>query len=322
MQGIERVVKWCFLVALSGIFFTAPAMAQDFPKEPITLITWSSIGGGGDILGRYLQEPLGKAAGVPIIILNKPGGSGAVAMEYVHKLKPDGYQLLIATTSGITSPLATGGRISVADFKSVIRIQNDPEVMMVRADSPFKTAKDVIAAAKAKPGSIKFAGSSVGQVDSMLVYELCQMNGIQFTYVPFGGGGEAMTALLGGHVDVLFGNPSEVFASVEAGQIRLIAIATKERNKDMPDVPTLKEQGMDLEYVLWRGISAPPGTPDDRVKKLNNLIKKACESPAFQDYTKKSKLMEGYLTAADFDASIKREYNKFKELIGKMGIKK
>ena len=241
MLRIMKLFNVCVMVLVAGVLTVTTAPAADFPSETITLVTWSSAGGGGDVLGRHLQGPLSKVAKVPVVIVNKPGGSGAVAMEYAEKMKPDGYHLLIVTASGVMTPHIAGTRLSVADFKGVVRVQMDPEVMMVKADSPYKTAKDVIEAKKANPGTIKFSGGFLGNIDSLLCYQIFKAAGIEkFDYVPYsGGGGEAMTALLGGHVQVLFGNPSEVAPQVEAGQIRLVGVATAERLEGLPDVELL-----------------------------------------------------------------------------------
>jgi putative tricarboxylic transport membrane protein len=123
-----------------GIFMGTAAMAQDFPNQPIRIVTWSSVGGGGDVLARQLQGPLSEAAGVAVNVVNKPGGSGAVAMEYLSSQASDGYTVLVGTASGVITPHTTGSNFSLADFKGVIRIQLDPEVLMVRSDSPCKVS--------------------------------------------------------------------------------------------------------------------------------------------------------------------------------------
>ncbi|MDF1592491.1 MAG: tripartite tricarboxylate transporter substrate binding protein [Desulfobacterales bacterium] len=319
MKGMNLLV----VLLVVGVFVVTPASVKAFPNKPISLVTWSSPGGGGDVLGRNLQRPLSKIAGQRVIIVNKPGGSGAVAMEYAEKMKPDGHQLLIVTLSGIITPHVAGTRLSVADFKGLIRVQLDPEVLMVRGDSPYKNAKDAIEAKKADPGGIKFAGAFLGNLDSLLCYQLFKAAGIEkYDYVPFSGGGEAMTALLGGHVQVLFGNPSEVAPQVESGQIRLISIATPERLPGLPNVPTLKEQGYDIEGVLWRGIVAPPGTPDDRIMIMNQLVKTAMQDPEFVKYTERSQLSDGYLTPEQFHNNNQKQYKAYGEIIEKMGIRK
>ena len=324
MLRITKHINLCILILVAGVFAVSPVLAADFPSKTITLVTWSSAGGGGDVLGRNLQRPLSKVAGVNVVVLNKPGGSGAVAMEYAEKMKPDGYHLLIVTASGVMTPHIASTCLSVADFKGVVRVQKDPSVVMVRADSPFKTTKDALEAKKANPGAIKFSGGFLGNIDSLLCYQLFKAAGIEkFDYVPYGGGGgEALTALLGGHVQVGIGNPSEVAPQVEAGQIRLIGVGTPERLPGMPELPTLREQGYDLIAVLWRGIVVPKGTADDKVMKLNQMIKQAMQDPAWLKYMKKSQLSDGYMTPSDFDVSIKEQYKTYGKIISTMGVKK
>ena len=302
-----------------GIFAGTAAMAEDFPNKPIRIVTWSSVGGGGDVLARQLQAPLIEAAGVAVNVVNKPGGSGAVAMEYLSSQAADGYTVLVGTASGVITPHTTGSNFSLADFKGVIRIQMDPEVLMVRSDSPWNNVSDVIADAKANAGSVKWGGAFLGSLDSVLAYQIAAASGTEFSYVPFEGGGDAMTALLGGHVPVLIGSPSEVAAQVEAGKIRLIAVATPERLESLPDLPTLREAGLDLTAVLWRGVVAPKDTPDAMVEKLHGFLKEASQSGSFLKYMTDGKILDGYLSAADYDQSIQAEFNTYGEIVAKMG---
>jgi tripartite-type tricarboxylate transporter receptor subunit TctC len=304
-----------------GIFMGTAAMAQDFPNQPIRIVTWSSVGGGGDVLARQLQGPLSEAAGVAVNVVNKPGGSGAVAMEYLSSQAADGYTVLVGTASGVITPHTTGSNFSLADFKGVIRLQLDPEVLMVRSDSPWNTVSDVVAAAKADPGSVKWGGAFLGSLDSILAYQIAAASGIEFSYVPFEGGGDAMIALLGGHVPVLIGSPSEVAAQVEAGKIRLIAVATPERLESLPDLPTLHDGGLDLTAVLWRGVVAPKDTADAIVEKLHGFLGEASQSDSFLKYMTDGKILDGYLSAADYDQSIQAEFSIYGEIVAKMGVK-
>ena len=303
-----------------GIFAGTAAMAEDFPNKPIRIVTWSSVGGGGDVLARQLQAPLIEAAGVAVNVVNKPGGSGAVAMEYLSSQAADGYTVLVGTASGVITPHTTGSNFSLADFKGVIRIQLDPEVLMVRSDSPWNTVSDVVAAAMADPGSVKWGGAFLGSLDSILAYQIAAASGIEFSYVPFEGGGDAMIALLGGHVPVLIGSPSEVAAQVEAGKIRLIAVATPERLESLPDLPTLRDGGLDLTAVLWRGVVAPKDTPDAMVEKLHGFLKEASQSDSFLKYMTDGKILDGYLSAADYDQSIQAEFSTYGEIVARMGV--
>ncbi len=322
MKRITTMIGEALLGLALSMLVGVSAFAQDFPNKPIRIATWSSVGGGGDVLARQLQEPFSKAAGVPVNVVNKPGGSGAVAMEYLSKQAPDGYTVLVGTASGVITPHTTGSTFSLANFKGVIRLQMDPEVVMVRSDSPWKNVSDVIKAAKADPGSVKWGGAFLGSLDSVLAYQISAAGGIEFSYVPFEGGGDAMTALLGGHVPVLIGSPSEVAAQVEAGKIRLISVATPERLASLPDVSTLREEGMDLTAVLWRGVVAPKDTPDPIVEKLHGFLKEASQSASFRKYMTDGKILDGYLSAAEYNRSIKKEFTTYGEIVSEMGVKK
>ena len=304
-----------------GNFAGTAAMAEDFPNKPIRIVTWSSVGGGGDVLARQLQGPLSEAAGVAVNVVNKPGGSGAVAMEYLSSQTADGYTVLVGTASGVITPHTTGSNFSLADFKGVIRIQMDPEVLMVRSDSPWNDVSDVIADAKANAGSVKWGGAFLGSLDSVLAYQIAAASETEFSYVPFEGGGDAMIALLGGHVPVLIGSPSEVAAQVEAGKIRLIAVATPERLESLPDLPTLRDGGLDLTAVLWRGVVAPKDTPDAIVETLHGFLKEASQSDSFLKYMTDGKILDGYQSAADYDQSIQAEFSTYGEIVAKMGAK-
>ncbi|HEX7127602.1 MAG TPA: tripartite tricarboxylate transporter substrate binding protein [Thermodesulfobacteriota bacterium] len=300
----------------------APAAAAEFPSAPIRLVTWSSVGGGGDVLARQLAEPLSKHARVPVVVVNRPGGGGATAMEYVSSQPADGYTLLVGTASGVITPHVAGSRYSLADFKPVIRIQTDPEAFLVRADAPWKTLEDVLGAAKAQPSEVKFGGAFLGSLDSLLTYEVFRKNDLRFSYVPFDGGAEAMTALLGGHVAVLMTSLSEVTPQVEAGKVRIVGIASPERLKTYPDVPTLKEMGMDVVGEIWRGLVAPKDTPDDVVKKLHDLVQEAIKEPSFVKYTEEAKLLPGYLPPQAFGESIRAEFTAYGNLVKEMGVRK
>ncbi len=306
------------ILSFALIFVWIPAFCADYPNKTIRIGTWSSVGGGGDVLARQLQGPLSEAAGVPVNVVNKPGGSGAVAMEWLSKQNPDGYTVLVGTASGVISPHTTGAKFNLSHFKGVIRAQMDPEVIMVRADSPWQTVNDVINSAKANPGSVKWGGAFLGSLDSVLAYQIASANNIKFSYVPFEGGGDAMIALLGGHVPVLIGSPSEVAGQIQAGKIRLIAVATAKRLNSMPNLPTLREAGMNLTAVLWRGVVAPKDTPDSIVNILSDHLKTAIYSPSFVKYMTDGQILDGYQSASEFDVSIQKEFNSYGEIIKEM----
>ncbi len=320
MRRFTRLVG--ALAGLAWLVGAGAAAAQDYPTKTIRIISWSSVGGGGDVFGRQLAEPLSRLAKVPVVVVNRPGGGGAVAMEYTSTQPADGYTLLVATASGVVTPHVAGTRLSIADFKAVSRVQTEPEVIGVRADSPWKSVVDLVKAAKAKPGSVKVGGAFLGTLDSLVAYQVLTMNGLPFEYVPFDGGGEVMTALLGGHVHAILGNPSEMAGQIDAGKVRLLGAAALDRVDAFPTVPTLIEQGMQIVGEQWRGIVAPRDTPDAVVKKLDALIREAMKDPAFQKWQKDARMSNGYQGPADYQRTVAREFKLYGDIVAKMGAGK
>jgi tripartite-type tricarboxylate transporter receptor subunit TctC len=309
------------LIGLLAFGLAPIAQAADFPSNPIRLVTWSSVGGGGDVLARQLAEPLAKYAKVPVVVVNRSGGGGATAMEYLATQPADGYTVLVGTASGVVTPHVAGSRLSLADFKPVIRIQTDPEAFLVRAEAPWKTLKDVLTEAREKPGSVKFGGAFLGSLDSLITYQVLQKNGIRFQYVPFDGGAEAMTSLLGGHIGVLMTSLSEVTPQVQAGKVRIVGVASAARLPAYADVPTLKELGMDVVAEIWRGLVVPKETPDAVVQKLHDLVQQAMKEPSFVRYTEDAKLMPGYMPPQQFGQSIRTEFDHYGSLVREMGVR-
>lgn len=318
MKRVASVVAGLVL----ALGFAGGAAAAEYPANPIRLVTWSGPGGGGDVLARQLAEPLGKVAKVPVAVVNRTGGGGATAMEYISTLPGDGYTLLVGTASGVVTPHVAGTRLSLADFKPVIRIQTDPEAFLVRADAPWKTLRDLLAEAKAKPGTVKFGGGFLGNVDSLLTYQVLQKNGIRFQYVPFDAGAEFITALLGGHLSVIATSLSEVTPQIEAGKMRVIAVAAPSRLAAYPDVPTVREQGTDVVAEIWRGLVAPKDTPDAVVQKLHDLVQQAMKEPSFVKYTEEAKLLPGYMSPQEFGQVIRTDFAAYGQVVREMGVGK
>jgi tripartite-type tricarboxylate transporter receptor subunit TctC len=182
--------------------------------------------------------------------------------------------------------------------------------------------KDVLADAKAKPGSVKFGGGFLGNLDSLITYRVLQQNGLRFQYVPFDGGSEFMTALLGGHLGVVTTSLSEVMPQIEAGKVRIVGMAAPSRLAAYPDVPTLKEQGIDVSGEIWRGLVVAKDTPDAIVQKLHDLVAQAIKEPSFEKYTRQAKLLPGYLPSQEFGQVIRTEFASYGQLVREMGIKK
>ena len=275
---------------LLAVVLVAPAVAaaEDFPTRPITLVAPFPPGGVADLTARPVAAAMEKVLKNPVGVVNKTGAAGAVGMQFVATSKPDGYTLLLALSSISIIPEADKifGRqpaFTVDQFAPVALISADPTILVVRAESPWKTAKEFIEDAKKRPGQISFSSSGVYGTLHMAMELLSHAAGIKMRHVPFGGAGPALNAILGGHVDALASGPSVVIPQIKAGKLRALAGWGDKRVASLPDVPTFKELGYpDAEFYIWAGVFAPKATPEPVQAKLRDAVKAAVAEPEFK----------------------------------------
>jgi len=294
--------------------------AADFPNKPITIIVNTNPGSSVDVMARTVAKIAEKYLGQPVVVDNKPGGDGAVAMGYVLNQPNDGYMLWAGTKTLVSALNTTLTHYSVDDFQPVIRIQDDPFALGVRTDSPFMDLKDVIAYAKDNPGKIKIGGFGAASSHTIAAYDLMYRAGIEMTWVPFDSGGDGITNVLGGHIDISHSNPSSFRQFVESGDLRMLAVAANERLPDFPDVPTYKEQGIDMVDSQWRGLFVKGGTPEAIVNKLHDALKRTIEDPEFLEYMATSNQFDGYMNPEEFKAAIVAEYEAAKKVVEQVGL--
>ncbi len=257
-----------------------------YPSKNITFVVWSSAGSPLDVFMRQLAQAASKELGQNIVVENRTGGSGAVAMSYVQSLPADGYTIL-STTGSMTFTMAEGkAPFKADDFQMLMTAQAEPSAIAVLSDSPLKTLEDFVKAMKEKPGKLSIGGYASGGFHNFVMHRFKKAAGFEATWVPFEGGNDALTALLGKHLDVAFLTPSTALSQIQQGKVRLLAISTPERSPNFPDVPTFKEKGYDVVEMLWRGVMAKKGIPDDVIKTLNDAFTKAMDSPEFKKYMK------------------------------------
>jgi tripartite-type tricarboxylate transporter receptor subunit TctC len=269
----------CLLIA--GVI--APASAQEdpakYPTRPIHIIVGFAAGGGNDIIARIFGQKLSESLGQPVIIENKPGGGAIVATEYVAKAAPDGYTLLMSA-SGLSINPAVYAKLpydAVNDFVAVSELGSFPLIMIVAASSPIKTVADLVAYAKANPDKTNYASSSAS---FQLVTELFkQKTGAPMQVIPYKSANESVLAVISGQVTTTIADAGPVVSQVKSGTARALAVATPKRIDDLPDVPTLKEAGADVDAVLWSGIFAPKATPSAIVKKLEGELMRIARLP-------------------------------------------
>jgi len=263
-------------LAMVGV---AAAGTAGFPNKRITYNICFNPGGESDITARFQEQPLKKVLGVDIAINYKIGGGGALCWADLIKTKPDGYTIAGHNLPHtVLQPLEMGNAgYNTLDLKQIYFFESTPNLLLVRTDSPFKTLKDFVEHAKKTPGAVTVGGSGTSSANDLGTTMLNKAADIQLTYVPFGGTGSAVPALLGGHVTALMSYST--MGIQYAGKFRALAIASEERMDVLSDVPTFKEQGYDVVEGAYRGVAAPPGTPDDVVKILADAFEKVHKDP-------------------------------------------
>lgn len=266
------------------------AFAQDaYPSRTITVVSPFPPGGVSDTITRPLVAALETVFKQPVVLENKSGAAGAVGAQFVAAAKPDGYTLLthIVSISGFAAVDKLFGRqpkFTNADFIPLARIVADPIVMIVNNDLPYKTLKDLIADAKANPDKLIYSSSGLYGASHIPTVLFAKSAGdLQMRHLPANGGGPAVTAVLGGNVNFFMSPTSIALPHIRAGKVRPLAVSSAKRIKTLPDVPTFKEQGYDLEYYFWVGIFAPKGTPAPIINTLRDGLNKAAHSKQFLD---------------------------------------
>ena len=294
------------------------ALAQDFPARPVTLIIPMGSGGSHDLTARAVTSVAPDYLGQPIIIQLKPGGGGAIGSEMVSKAAPDGYTLLFGGPGWSTTLPAIEGRSrGPDDLLAVCRINYSPTIIVARSDLPFKTFKEMIEWAKANPDKLIFANTGPwGQAD--LSWKLIvKQTGIKTKIVPYDGGGPAVLALLGGHADLNGGLSATLLPHIKSGKFRALVVLDNKRDNDLPDVPTAKEEGVNVVNLMWRGVLAPKGTPPPIIDKLAMAFKKMAEDNTVKTMIKRFGDDIYYLGPDEFSKVWREEYEAHKE-IGKL----
>jgi putative tricarboxylic transport membrane protein len=324
--GMTRIRSTC-AAALAALATFVPAISHaDWkPTKPVEVIVHTGPGGGSDLLARAVVTMLEQEKLVPVRmqVVNKPGGGGAVAAAAVAERKDDPNTIAFVTSVWLAGPLtAKEQKITVFDLKPIAQLLREPAVFAVRADSPYKTLKDFIEAAKAHPGQLKQSGGSITSRDNIVREQLQHATGAKWAYVSFPGGGERLAALLGGHVDIMVIEPQEAGENVRAGKLRVLAQVSESRLPRWADVPTLKEAGYDIHPTPQiRGVVAPPQMPADAVKYWIDTFDKLHRSAAWKKYVDDNELEDAFVPGAAFRKSMEQTSKELREQFVKAGIK-
>lgn len=317
-----------FIHSLAALAATPalPAMAQApagaWPQRPIELIVPFAAGGGTDVLARALAEVARKHLPQDLIVLNRAGASGAVGWTELANARPDGYKIGIITVELTMIPHMGLTKISSDAVLPVARLNADPATIAVRADSPYRSIEELIAAARKDEAAVRIGNAGPGSLGHLAAAALQDKAGVKFNHAPYRGANPAVLDLLGGHIEAVAVTPVEVATYVAAGKIRPLAIMAEQRiQAGWEAVPTLKERGIDLLIGGWRGLAVPRNTPDAVVQTLRKAMALTLKDPALRETMAKQNMGEGYLDQPEFKAVIDRDNAVFKQLVDKLGIK-
>jgi len=329
-HALRRIHPRVVLLVLAlawGAGGAAPAAAWE-PTKPIEFIVPAGTGGGADVMARLISPLVEKhkLSPKPLVVINKSGGAGAEGFLHVKGKKGDSHTIIITLSNLFTTPLHTGVPFNWKDLTPLGRLALDEFILWVNAETPYKTAKEYIAAVKEKPTTFKMGGTGSAQEDQIITIQLEQALGLKFIYVPFKGGGEVCANLVGKHVDSTVNNPAECRGHWKANRVRPLAVFDSARltwATGWGDIPTAKEAiGTDIQYLMLRGIFGPPDMPKEAVDFYQGMLKKVYDSPEFQKYLLDNALKPSWLTGADYVKWLGETESVHKDLMQKGGLLK
>ena len=304
---MKSQVRRTLLVAVTAASLAAaigPVMAAEaFPTKPIEFVAHTSPGGGTDLFARTITDLLAKQKifSQPYVNGNRPGGSGAVAYNYIKGKRGDPHFVLTVATGTFTSALARPAMgFGLEEFTPISLFAQDPQAIAVRAESKFKSFKDILDTAKREPNTITAAIASATGSGRIALYLIERETGAKFKYVSFKSGGDAVLSVLGGHVDITPENMSEMLPLVEAKKMRVLSVTGERRFAQAPDVPTLKEQGYNIIAATGRGFAMPGGVPKEAAAAMEAGLKRVHDSAAYKEYAEKNMFEDKYLGSAEF----------------------
>jgi tripartite-type tricarboxylate transporter receptor subunit TctC len=273
-------------LCMALLFAAGAVSAQAYPSRPIRLIVPFPAGGGTDIIAREVANKVSTTQGWTIVVENRPGSGGNLGVDAAAKAAPDGYTLVLGQTSNLAINPTLYAKLPYnpeKDLTPVGLVASAPLVLVVAANSPYKTLADVVAAAKAKPQALNYASSGSGTVAHLATEQFQKIAGVQFTHVPYKGAAQGATDLVGGQIEMYMSSVPTLIGHIRNGKMRALAVTSLKRTDDLPEVPTMAEAGYKgFEAVTWFGVAGPAGMPKDAVGKLNAAFNKAVESPDVQ----------------------------------------
>ena len=316
---MRRLLAWVLLA------FPVFSFSQDkYPSRPVTFVAPFPPGGSIELIGRPLAASLEKTLKQPVLFTNRVGAAGAVGTSYVASSEPDGYRILFNISSIVVVPEADKifdrkPAYTMDQLLPVARVNADANVLLVRAESPWKSLRELIDEAKRKPGQLSYSSSGVYGSTHVPAEMFTQAAGIPMRHVPFAGGGPATNALLGGHVDIHIQNVPGSMAHIRSGKLRPLAVTSARRADALPGVPTMKELGVDVDYGVWHGVFVAAKTPPEVVKVIRDAVRVAVADPDFTGALQKISAAVAYLDLPEFQKFVADETRAMAAVVKKIG---
>ncbi len=315
MKKIWMIVFFPLILVFGGL-----SGAASYPQKTVTLVVPYAAGGGTDILARIIAYVAPKYLGQKMVVEIRAGSGGAIGANFIAHASPDGYNLLLgAPGCNSIMPQMQNVGYTGKDFLPVAKIAKDVIMLVVKSDSPYKSFDDFLAAAK--KGDVNYGSAGPGSGIHLATAAAFSKAGVKITYVPYKGGGPALTALLGGHIQSQADHPQVFLPHIKAGTLRPLVVYEPSRDPAFPDVPTLKEKGIPVAVAAWKAVFAPARTPKPVIDKLRSVMKSLAEDPGFIEQMNKTGNTISYLDGPDFQKEYDSEYQQYGETIKQLDLK-
>lgn len=314
------------LLRLSLAVFTASAATTAvaaFPDKPVKLVVPFAPGGGTDAIARALGVGMAQELGQPVIIENKPGAGTIIGSDLVAKSPPDGHTLVVSTFAHAVNPslMAKLPYDTQKAFTPVVLLARGPNILVVRADSPYKSVADILADARAKPGKLTYASQGNGTSAHLAGEMFTNLAKVQMTHVPYRGAGPALNDLLGGQVDMMFATAAAASPQIASGRLRALAVTTPQRAPALKDVPAIAETVPGYAVESWYGLFAPAGTPPEVIAKLNQAARKATDGAGFRKMIEPEGLTISAGAPAELDTYVRSETTRWARVVKENNVK-
>ncbi len=327
---MKRPIQYLSLAAFAAIAAAVPARAAWEPTKPVEFVIPAGTGGGADIMARTIQGIVTKhnLMKQPMVVVNKAGGAGGEGFLDVKNAKGDPHKIIITLSNLFTTPLATGIPFNWKDLTPVAMLALDEFVLWVNAEKPYKNPKEFVDAAKAANGTFKMAGTGAKQEDQIITEALQKATGAKFIYIPEKGGGAVAVQLVGNHVDSTVNNPNEAISHWKGGKLRPLCVFDGKKldykdkitdTQSWNDIPTCKSAGLDIEYVMLRGIFMTPGASQDQVNYYIDLFKKVRETPEWKKLMADGAFNQSFMTGKQYTDWVAKEEKRHVDLMNAAG---